>query len=118
VYYCLISIGEDVSVNGSNVACQNRINDDIKNLNDVNANQMGTFGAICFPAIVGNVNFHVTRTMLQVLQMKCFLERLSHKDPHDPILNFLDVCGPFSFKNISLGSIRSVCFPFLQRGKQ
>jgi len=48
----LLSIGEEMSVNGSSAASQLRNNDDIGNLNDINADQMGSFGAIRLPPTV------------------------------------------------------------------
>ena len=82
-------------------ASQLRHNDDIVDFNDVNADQIGSVGAIDLPLTVGNTVFHVTGSILQLLQMKGFFGRLAHRDPHDHIQNFVVVCGLFSFKNIS-----------------
>ncbi|WMV25381.1 hypothetical protein MTR67_018766 [Solanum verrucosum] len=101
-----------MSVNGSNTASQLGNNDDIQNLHNVNADQMGSAGAIRLPSTVGNIIFHVTGNMLQLLQMKGFFGLLAHEDPHDHIQNLVIVCGSFSFKNISQESIRLRLFPF------
>lgn len=42
--------------------------------------------------------------MLLLLQIKGLYRRLAQEDPYDHIQNFVDVCGPFSFKNISQDS--------------
>ena len=103
-------LGEDMSVNGSNIWGDNPLdheqNDDVGNMNDVDPNQIGSAGAIRIPPTVGNAVFHVTGTMLQLLQMKGLFGGCAHEDPHDHIRNFLDVCVPFKFKNITQESIR------------
>ncbi|KAK4736862.1 hypothetical protein R3W88_000559 [Solanum pinnatisectum] len=41
---------------------------------------------------------------------------LAHEDPYEHIRNFVDVCGPFSFKNISQESICLKLFSFSLMG--
>lgn len=59
-----------MSVNGSNSSKLGH-QDDICNLNHVNeVTQVDGVGAICLPQIMGNIVFHLTSMMLQLLQMK------------------------------------------------
>lgn len=83
-----------MSVNGSTV---NQLGHkvDVGNLNNVNDAQLGSVGAILLPPVVGYVAFHVTSTMLQLLEMKCVFGGLDHENPHEHIHNFVDVCGLF-----------------------
>ena len=75
-----------MSVNGSNVwgedlQRQNAQNNDVGNMNDVDPDQIGSAGAIRLPPTVGNVVFHVTGIMLQLLQMKGLFEGMRTKTP-------------------------------------
>lgn len=93
--------------NGSQVGHQ----DDIGNLNNVNEpnsndhHLMAGIDTICLPPNEGSVVLHVTSTMLQLLQLKGLFHGLVHEYPHENIRNFVDICRPFFFNNISQESV-------------
>ena len=58
-------------------------------------------GAICIPQADGNEIFEVTGTTLHIMEMRGLYGGLDHEDPHEHVRNFIEVCSPFSFKNVS-----------------
>ena len=71
----IVEIGDEISVNGSNIwrddpnDLNNDVqNDDVGNLQDVNPDKIRSAGAIRLPPTVGNEVIHVIGTMLKLLQ--------------------------------------------------
>jgi len=92
-------------------------NGNIDDLNNMHMNVIQTTRAIRIPPTTGRVVFHIIRTMIQLLEMKGNFGGLIHKDPHEHLRNFMEVCGPFVFKNISQESIRLRLFTFSLTGE-
>ncbi|WMV18457.1 hypothetical protein MTR67_011842 [Solanum verrucosum] len=97
--------GEEMRVNRSNAREIGQNDDDISNLYIVNEDQLGCLGVIRLPPTIGNPMFHVTSTMLQLLQMKGLFGGHASEDPHDHVQNFVDMCGSFSFNKITQESV-------------
>ncbi|WMV13545.1 hypothetical protein MTR67_006937 [Solanum verrucosum] len=68
--------------------------------NDMHVNIVQTTRAIQIPPITGRDRFHVTRTLLELLQQRGMFGGLAYEDPHENLKNFMEICGPFVFKNI------------------
>lgn len=87
-----------------------------KDFNDQNineTNQMSCIGVFQLPPVEGNMVFYITSTMMHLIQLKGLFTSLAHEDPHEYIKNIVDVCGPFSFKNIISRIFLSEVVPFL-----
>lgn len=106
-----------MSVNGSN-GIQVGHQDNIGNLNDVSMSPISweVFEPSVYPSR-GKCSVPHKSTMLQLLQLKGLFSGLAHEDPHEHLLNFVDMCGPFSFKNISQELVRLRLFPFSLMGE-
>lgn len=78
-------------------------------MNDIH---LGGKPSIRMPPVVRNEVFHVTSTMLKLLQMKGLFGGLVREDSHNHIRDFVDIFGLLSFKNTSQESVRIRLFPF------
>jgi len=82
-----------------------------------NPTQLGGIGEICLPSTDVDAIFEVMSKTLLLLQMKGLYGGMTHEDPHEHVKNFIDVCSPFSFKNVSQELIRLRLFPLSLMGE-
>lgn len=69
-------------------------------------------GVIRIPLDDENLGFHVTITILHMIQMKGVSDSLVHDVPHKHMQKFVDMCSPFSFEESAQESMRLRLFPF------
>lgn len=76
----------------------------------------GVASVIRLPLMVENSIFHLTRTMLHLIQMKGLFEGLALKDANCHMRNFAEILQPFNITKISQKSVRLRLFPFSLTG--
>lgn len=74
-------------------------NENMDEINDMHMNVIATIWAIQLLPTIGRVMFHVTETMLHLLQMR-MSKGLDNEDPHEHLQISMDPCGSFVFKNM------------------
>lgn len=89
----------------------------MSDMNDIHMNNFQAKGVIQILSIVGSDVFHITETMIQLLQMKGNFGALTHEDTIEHLTNFMEACGTFVFKNISQECVRLRSFPLFLTGE-
>lgn len=92
-------------------------NNNISYLNYININVIQITGGFQIPLTIGRLMFHITGTMIRFLKMKGNFGGLAHKDHHEYLRKFMELCEPFVFKNIYRNSIRLKLFSFSLTGE-
>jgi hypothetical protein len=67
--------------------------------------------------VVDAKNFEIKTHVIQMIQSWCTFYRLTDKDSHAHIINFLEICDTFKINGVSNDAIRLCVFPFSLRDR-